>query len=200
MLSAVSELFDDENFRNNLGKAGGLLALLSIALDITKKMSDETHAPKIQAYNRLSKYVLEITYDVLKDVNFENKPDKKMFDRIMGSFKDTSDKDEGKLENWNSFLPKHPIIMTFKQKITDSLPSITNATELIRRIDSELIRQADTDDDCKYFISWWEGQRRYRDLTKYLRYVESQVNDTFNIPNNKPLQQYFIHNRGTARY
>ena len=77
MLSAISELLDDENFRNNLGKAGGLLALLSIALDITKKISDETRAPKIQAYNRLSKYVLKITYDVLKDVNFENKPDKK---------------------------------------------------------------------------------------------------------------------------
>jgi hypothetical protein len=194
ILSAISNLADDQDFRNNLGKAGGLLSLISIALEVTNKVYDESQPPKVKAYNRLSKYVLKITKKLLKDMKPENEIDKGMIEKqINSSFQNASD--EFELNNWDSYLPNHPVIQKFRKGIITYLRNTnTNYEELLGRIDSELIRNASSDEDYEYFYDWWEGQRRYQDRIDYLRLIEKQSNDTFDIPDNKPLQEYYIPN------
>jgi uncharacterized protein YjbI with pentapeptide repeats len=194
-LSAISNLTDNENFRNNLGRAGGVLSVVSIALDVTEKIYDETQPAKVKAYNKLSRYVLKITKELLKDLKSKNDIDTRMIlEQIQISFKNASDQFD--LKNWDSYVPNHPVIIKFKEKIGSCL-KIANPTgykELLQRIDSELTRQAPNDPDYQYFNSWWEGQRQFKELIEYLQYVENLNNDKFNIPNNEPLQKYYVGN------
>jgi uncharacterized protein YjbI with pentapeptide repeats len=194
-LSAISNLTDNENFRNNLGRAGGLLSVVSIALDVTEKIYEETQPPKVKAYNRLSKYVLRITKESLKDLKPENDIDTRMIPKqIQISFENASDRFD--LINWDSYLPNHPVIIKFKEKIISCLKIAdpSGYKEILQRIDSELTRQAPDDPDYQDFNRWWEGQRQFKELIKYLQYVENLNNDKFKIPNNEPLQKYYVGN------
>lgn len=193
-LSIISNLINDQDFRNNLDRVGGLFALVSMALEVTNKIYDETKSPKVKAYNKLSIYVLKITKELLKDLKPNNNIDTKMMlKQIEQSFDKASD--EYDLSDWDSYVPNHPAIITFKEKIKNCL-MVSNPKEIniISRIDFELKRQASTDNDYKVFNDWWEGQKQYKELIGYLRHIEDLNNDTFNIPNNKPLKDYYIQN------
>jgi hypothetical protein len=115
-LSAVSDLIDDKDFRNNLGKAGGVLALVSVALEVTDKVYDQLQTPKEKVYNRLSKYVLKIMNESLKDLKSDSYIDRKtMEQRMEESFNNVTDSIA--LDNWNFYLPNHPVTVKFKEKI-----------------------------------------------------------------------------------
>jgi uncharacterized membrane protein len=66
---------------------------VSTALEVTDKIYDETQPPKVKAYNRLSKYVLKIIKESLKDSKSKHDIDKKKIrQQIRESFDNASDR------------------------------------------------------------------------------------------------------------
>jgi hypothetical protein len=104
MLSAFSELTKDEETRKILGQAGGLLAIVSTALEITENVHDRMMSQKEKAYNRLSKYVLKTIKESLKGCQPDSYIDRnKISQQISDSFDGAEDKWD--LIKWDSYLP-----------------------------------------------------------------------------------------------
>lgn len=190
IIPSLKDLISNKEFQDGLDKAGGIVSLIGIGLQIYDKIKKNLETDEDRASNSLIRIVFETATDALKGASMQAKyfdgeeikidmdlnMKKTILQNIFESFK-------GYYEDDESFtsLTDLPSIPSFKSSIKSQLEKKLkgdNASELIRyfeeRFDASLENRIENDPDIQKIEDILIIIKRQRALKKYLEYVKTE--------------------------
>jgi hypothetical protein len=189
----------DDGINNSITKAGGLISLIGIGLELYGKYQDSKKSPEQKAFASLLEFVFQITTDLLKDVR-EKEAERTglslkynwntMHEELLKPFEENSD--------WNSYLPDHPAVQEFKSRIVNYLREQgydnTRVNDFVFRFDLYVENNAGTDPILKEFNEYSKILQQYKDLVLYLKYVEDRKDYALGL-DRKTLGEYYVNHQ-----
>jgi hypothetical protein len=196
--NSLMTLIDNENFRNLLGKAGSIGALFSIGIDVYSKVKNDLKTADERAYASLIQIAFEsakesISTDsngilVKSDVTNENTK-RELFETFIKTEE----------EEWNSYLPDHPVIKRFRGIICKLLRYSQydlSVGDFVFNFNTTLEEKADKNQNIEPFRKRILHIDRKKNLIKHLEYSRSLIYKP-NPVDKRYLEEYYVENNAT---
>jgi hypothetical protein len=191
----LKELSEDKQFQTHLGQAGAIGGLCLIGLDIAKIIKKNSQTPQKTAFAALLKIIFQSTMEALPDSDSLKLKDIKTEDllsELLSVFRDSR-------YNWNLYLPNHPIIVQYREHLSDML--VTNYHYASENLSSFFIKfntiledKAIADPDVKEFYKRSRLEELGHNLKQYLEYIRSKQYD-LNPVDRKSFMNYYVKSR-----
>jgi uncharacterized protein YjbI with pentapeptide repeats len=196
---------DNEQISGKIDKAGGLIALVGVGIDLYKEIKENLKTPEEKAFGSLLNVTFGSTHRLLDEIKSKFLKDehlklttknnrKELMTRLLNSFTKASE--------WNCYLPDHPAIDNFRSEIVYQLRSLGCNYEVlnyfIMKFNVNLEYDAEKDKKIKVFYDWWTKEDKYKVLHEYLEFVKTQKYFVKGL-DQRPLYEYYIEQNAIPR-
>jgi hypothetical protein len=195
-ITSFADLLDKSDFKDQLGKAGTIGALINLGLEIYTKVKDDLRTDEELAFYSFYKVAFESAKESIPaEILITDVKGKNIKRELFLTFT--------KLDEWNSYLPDHPTIKKFRRLICDILRSAQDNNlipkdndlipNFILKFDVTLEQKVDNDPDMQPFKKWYTVVEGTKNLRRHLQ--DSRL--LFDRPNSidqKKLKTYYVEN------
>ncbi len=157
------------------------MSLLGVVIKIYEKYQEVKKTPEQRAFSSLLKFISQISYDLLKEINYREKKNTSEFQVNWNTLEIDFLKpfEDEKNSEWNSYLPDHPAILKIRTKIINLLEKegydLDDISTFAIKFNIQIENRAKDDGDIKNFYEWWTSEQQYKDLADYLEYVKNKA-------------------------
>jgi hypothetical protein len=200
-LGYIKEVIGGDTFKNDLGKAGNVAAMISLGLKIYEQAKDKAKTEDDRVFNSLIKFTFECAQETIsnaKNISINNIKSKQIQENLYNIF----DKTKERLDDqyWhNYYLPSHPLIREFK-KLFRELLEAEGHRNLVQKFmfdfSMRIEEKADNDDNL-VFKQWSDYMKHKKKLTEHLQRTSAMIYKC-NPVDNKYLPEYYVENNAVV--
>jgi hypothetical protein len=214
IIPSVKDLINNKRFQSDLDKAGGIIALIGVGIQIYDAIKKNLETDEDRASNSLIKFVFETAKDTLKDaskkyfdgeeikVNIDMNMKKTILQNVFESFRAYYDNDAS-----FDYIIDLPAITSFKSSLISQLKEKLkgdNTSELItyfeEKFDALFEINTENDPDIRKIEGLIAIIKRQRQLKKYLESIITEsgkdfLKDSVGEPSHTFGTHYYIEKR-----
>jgi hypothetical protein len=193
---SLATLIDNENFKDNLEKAGSIGALINLGIGLYEHLKNDFKTKNELAFASLIKIASESAQESLADSNeieIKNAKSKETKKQLFDTFIKT--------EGWNSYLPDHPVIVQFRSFICDMLRYEQQnkvLKDFVFNFNIALEEKAENDPDLAPFKKMITQIEHNKNLTENLEKSRSIIYKSNGI-DQRSLYEYYIENNAVEQ-
>ena len=178
-LGYIKEVIGGDTFKDDLGKAGSIAAMISIGLKLYEQAKDKAKTEDDKVFSSLIKFTFECAQETIsnaKNISINNIKSKQIQKSLYNIFDNTK---EGLDDQYwhNYYLPSYPLIRGFKKLFRELLEAEGHhilVQKFMLDFSMRIEEKADHDDNL-VFRQWSDYMKRKKKLTDYLQRTSAMI-------------------------